>query len=514
MTDGFIGNSKHERLFREALLKGLIQKLNQTEINRFICNFAEKEFKDLVNKYQEYLKSINKDDLPLMPQESGMSLNKSFEKVQTAYGSNNAVEFNKPPNMGTGKSGLSKQIPESMFPKIRMFQLPNATVGKEFEIDLIKTLNKPELRKGNMNVTLDKDLGLLYDPFTLTIKGVPAKSGDFVVTIVHNVLMSFASTAGSAEYNLKLTINPDPKALWKDIASDQAGIYTKPDKDTNFIQRDRKIVAASLRGRSHAHEGKYREDHFKIDHIENDWYIIAVADGAGSAKYSRQGSRIACDTAVNYLKEKLKKSGNDIDRAIYECSLAQSDDQNRKKTESQFHNLLIKSAYEALIKIDLEAKTKSIERKEFATTLMLAIAKRSNNGLWFIGTYWVGDGGVAIYDEKNSIVKLMGEPDGGEFSGQTCFLTMNQVWDSSANSKKRAYFEIVQDFSAIVLMTDGITDPKFEAEKNLSDIEKWNTFWKEVKPCLDADRPTDSLLDWLDFWSQGNHDDRTIAVLF
>ena len=39
--------------------------------------------------------------------------------------------------------------------------------------------------------------------------------------------------------------------------------------------------------------------------IEDGTYVIALADGAGSAKYSRKGSEIACETVVNYCKEQL-----------------------------------------------------------------------------------------------------------------------------------------------------------------------------------------------------------------
>ena len=67
------------------------------------------------------------------------------------------------------------------------------------------------------------------------------------------------------------------------------------------------IVAASKRGRSHAHEGKARDDDFNIYHNDsNGWYIIAVADGAGSAKYSRKGSAVACETCVEFCKTALE----------------------------------------------------------------------------------------------------------------------------------------------------------------------------------------------------------------
>ena len=67
-------------------------------------------------------------------------------------------------------------------------------------------------------------------------------------------------------------------------------------------------------------------------------------------------------------------------------------------------------------------------------------------------------------------------------------------------------------------MTDGITDPKFETDANLLKVEKWNELWqdlsKEVDFSDDNEASADQLLNWLDFWSPGNHDDRTIAILF
>ena len=73
-------------------------------------------------------------------------------------------------------------------------------------------------------------------------------------------------------------------------------LYHKPDDDSfsgEFI--DKKIVIASKRGRSHAHEGSARDDHFACQKLFNDWQIVALADGAGSAKFARQGSKLATE---------------------------------------------------------------------------------------------------------------------------------------------------------------------------------------------------------------------------
>lgn len=48
--------------------------------------------------------------------------------------------------------------------------------------------------------------------------------------------------------------------------------------------------------------GSFRDDDFAIHLIEDSpWSVITVADGAGSAKYSREGSRIAVEIVrVNF----------------------------------------------------------------------------------------------------------------------------------------------------------------------------------------------------------------------
>ena len=132
------------------------------------------------------------------------------------------------------------------------------------------------------------------------------------------------------------------------------------------------------------------------------------------------------------------------------------------------------------------------------------------------------DGGIGIYRKEPEYLKLLGEPDGGEFAGQTRFLTMPEIIKNEIYNRMK--FDIVEDFTALILMTDGVTDPKFETDANLNRIEKWNELWDDLKGnnednvkvdfSDDNEQTAGQLLKWLDFWSRGNHDDRTIAILF
>ena len=68
-------------------------------------------------------------------------------------------------------------------------------------------------------------------------------------------------------------------------------------------------------------------------------------------------------------------------------------------------------------------------------------------------------------------------------------------------------------------MSDGVSDPKFETDANLNNPDKWDALWDDLKEngvdlTDDNEASKDQLLDWLDFWAPGNHDDRTIAILY
>ena len=99
-------------------------------------------------------------------------------------------------------------------------------------------------------------------------------------------------------------ITPDPRSMWKDLPADETAPFQKANSASQggALADGLVVIAASERGRSHANEGKFRDDHFliKTGPEANGWLFFAVADGAGSAKYSREGSK---------RLEKAKRSG-------------------------------------------------------------------------------------------------------------------------------------------------------------------------------------------------------------
>lgn len=363
---------------------------------------------------------------------------------------------------------------------------------------------------------------------TYEIECFPEEAGEFILRL------GITTNREKHVFQFTLLVNPDPKTLWKNIPSAQDDDYAKPDNDIRFLACEDKlsIVAASQRGRSHAQEGKPRDDDFSF-HWDNEssCAILVVADGAGSARFSRKGSQIATQTALEAVKNKLNcEFWIALDPVIKKYVENDTD-----KAEELIRNrlyVLIESAWEAKEKIKAEAenhekkffamyhKQEKITARDFATTLILTIAKRTDVG-WFIATYWVGDGGMGVYHKNSENVIVQGEPDSGEYGGQTRFLTESspEVWDTAEKMiAKRIRFDVVSAFDAVILMTDGITDPKFETDNNLKSPAKWHDLWDELEKEVPFEKRDESvaeaLLQWMDFWSPGNHDDRTMIVLY
>ena len=405
--------------------------------------------------------------------------------------------------------------------------IPNGKVNQEYcFLFKIEELGLTEI--GDYWFEGLEPIGLIFNSDTNEIKGKPNTAGD------HKIKLKIKRNDWSDgkpvfERQITFIINPDPKSLWKNIPTPNDIEYYKPDSDKCFVKvtsstnifglgktHKKDIVAASQRGRSHAQEGKPRDDDFNIRYIsEVDWYILSVADGAGSAKSSRKGSEIACKTVVEICEQLIQEKTKEFENLIKDFSTEKSDDR-RKKMGDSLYGILGNSVFKAVKNIEEEANKTNKPLKDYSTTLIVSICKKFKFG-WFVGAFWVGDGGVGIYNKDTNFLKILGESDGGEYAGQTRFLTMPEITQPT-ELYRRLRFDIVDDFTALILMTDGITDPKFETDANLLKVEKWNELWqdlsKEVDFSDDNEASADQLLNWLDFWSPGNHDDRTIAILF
>jgi len=400
--------------------------------------------------------------------------------------------------------------------------LPNGTVGKAYsaKIDFLGLGWKDVIFS---KISENEPTGLSYNNTDEIISGIPKQSGELIFDLLYRI----EGEEENSELNskkIKIIINPDPKSLWKDLKSDETDPFWKVDNvccSGNFA--DKKIIVASKRGRSHANVASFRDDDFAFKSFDKTgWNIIAVSDGAGSAANSRKGSQLACELVISYFEEHFTlDSLNEFDTILNDYHNKIGDDTSKKISHFVYNNLS-KAAWHVHKKIEEFSLKSEKTFKEFHSTLIFALVKKYEFG-YAILTFGVGDCPIGLINKDETEIKLMNWLDVGEFGGGTRFITMPEIFQSDKFST-RFGFKLITDFSYLMLMTDGIYDPKFVVEANLEKIESWKNFIEDLKGKNednvgidfegDANESANNLSTWMDFWSPGNHDDRTLAIIF
>ncbi|HEX8316607.1 MAG TPA: PP2C family serine/threonine-protein phosphatase [Flavisolibacter sp.] len=397
----------------------------------------------------------------------------------------------------------------------------NATVGKPYEtlFDTEK-LNWKDIAEFQFEGL--QDLGLVYDEKTKQITGVPVKSGDYKIRFRFR-LRDEPQETPLHEKLIPLIINPDPKSLWKKLDSDRNDPYWKEDDLTVFVPlNDRHLLASSKRGRSHANVGSFREDDFAYKDLDNGWSIVVVADGAGSAKVSRKGSALACNGIVEFFSQKEASESLAGFDALLHNYTSEVNVEAQKALYRFVYNNLGKAALTVHKQLQSFAQEQNLTLKDLSTTLIFTLLKRYESGYALL-SFGVGDCPIAVLNTDLTEVHLMNWIDVGEFGGGTRFITMPEIFQNEKFST-RFGFKLMKDFSYLVLMSDGIYDPKFSVEANLANIKKWQAFFNDlagqnedkIKVELNPENKDieEQLSQWMDFWSPGNHDDRTLAIVF
>lgn len=415
--------------------------------------------------------------------------------------------------------------------------LPNATVKKQYSAKIdFESLKLDDITKEEF-IGLE-EIGLKFNIETDTIEGIPSQSGDIKLRFLFKIKGESEESALN-EKLISLVINPNPKDLWQYKESDNTDIFYKDD-DINEISKlgEKKLIVSSKRGRSHANVGSFRDDDFGYKFFEKTgWSLVVVSDGAGSATLARKGSQLACNSVVDYFENHLEiEKAKDLENKIE----AYSND----KTEENFNeiNLLSKQIlYKATVYVHNQLKEFADKTQTsnpdlfnnpkaksnidyFHSTLIFALFKKYDFG-YIIQTFGVGDCPIAVMNKDKTETTLLNWLDVGEHGGGTRFITQPDIFHSSERPMATRFnLKVIDDFSYLFLMTDGIYDAKFVVEANLEKNEKWLEFLEDlngknednskVNFDLENENIKNELDKWMDFWSVGNHDDRTLAIIY
>ncbi|CAD5916487.1 hypothetical protein PCC9214_00376 [Planktothrix tepida] len=157
------------------------------------------------------------------------------------------------------------------------------------------------------------------------------------------------------------------------------------------------IISASVTGTSHEKQDLPCQDAHGFKQLSPDLIILAVADGAGSAKLADLGANIAVKTALETLEKQIN-----------------SEDNNTK--DIPWQDYLKNALTVAKTALEAESISQEIEVRELATTLIIGIATPK-----LVAVAQVGDGAIVVEDKAGNIQELT-IPTSGEYLNETVFL--------------------------------------------------------------------------------------------
>lgn len=411
---------------------------------------------------------------------------------------------------------VSVPSPKTPLAPVISFALPNATVGKPYCLEAGRIARAIAGKRGDnpetaqvVHLQLPEDHGLSFDKLTGAVSGTPTQAFEGPLSLGYVV----SSSSGILPLQISLLINPNPASLWKELDPPADAPYQKELLDhSEALHGPFRIVAASRRGRSHANKGEFRDDDYAIGYAaDTGWLVIVVADGAGSATYSRRGSQIACAVAKDRLVGVLDSAQHNQAEALYT--------QHRDWQHPEVKKALRQSLYEAALLAHHKLRAEVAKPAEplpapptlrnYDTTLILLVMKKTGEGC-VVATFAIGDGGAGILPHPGEGIPIT-HADSGEHAGQTIFLTFDStIANDEANLEKRFHLVQTAEFTGALAMTDGITDPKFPSDAAFADPAQWASLWAELQPVLTS---SPALLEWMNFFSPGNHDDRTLVAV-
>ncbi len=223
------------------------------------------------------------------------------------------------------------------------------------------------------------------------------------------------------------------------------------------------------------------DDRFRYRVINQSIGIIAVADGAGSAKRGDAGALTCVSSSISFFL-------------------------HHRKTLTQKENTpgLIKKAFHfAYLSILAVSRKMNLELKDLATTLIIAVIYSDS-----VFTGHIGDGGVVIKTKDNLIV--LSEPEKSEYINETSFIT-DRNWINSLRIN-----QIHTEIEGVFVFTDGCQRGilRYEGERWIPYDKFFNPVLKFFKGCTEKrifQRDLKLLLNSEKFLKI-SRDDRTLVV--
>lgn len=181
-----------------------------------------------------------------------------------------------------------------------------------------------------------------------------------------------------------------------------------------------KSVCGAAQGRGHAKNGVPCQDK-TARRVEGKVHVIALADGAGSARLSHYGAERVVERVAAFVADRFYELIEDEDGAAVKQKILSV----------------------ALRTLENEATVQECELRDLASTLLLAAADDER----FLLAH-LGDGVIGYLSEKG--LKAASTPDNGEFANETIFVT-----SKGALNQMRIFKGTLGSICGFILMSDG-----------------------------------------------------------
>lgn len=164
-----------------------------------------------------------------------------------------------------------------------------------------------------------------------------------------------------------------------------------------------RLAAAQKRGTSHETTGEVCQDAYGLAMLSAETLVIAVADGAGSAKYAEDGAELAVTRGISEICARLDEAESGPDETPLD--------------ETTLKDILYGGMAAARGAVEAEAAARQVSERDMAATLILMIAHPE-----FVAVAQVGDGATVIADETGKIAGLT-LPPLEEYINEATFIT-------------------------------------------------------------------------------------------
>lgn len=217
-----------------------------------------------------------------------------------------------------------------------------------------------------------------------------------------------------------------------------------------------RVVAASVRGKSHEKAGQLCQDAHHWEKLPEGILVGAVADGAGSAILGKVGAIVAAQTAVETIC--LEET---TVRSLFSS-------QPSPPNEADVRLLLTNALVTAKTAVEAEAQACNMTARDLASTLILVIATPT-----LIAVAQVGDGVAVASDHQGNLIPLTA-PQFGEYINETTFLV-------SPNALSTAQINLWRGATKnIALLSDGLQMLALDMTKGTPHAPFFNPFFNFV----------------------------------